>query len=155
MTSAGGTATTRRPTGSTSADTDDAVRLAEALARITKATRRQLHLPLGVSTLNAMATVVEQGPMRLGDLAAHEGVTPATLSRIVTALEQGGFARRTPDPADRRSAFLEITDAGRDTLAEVRRARTELMLARVARLGPDQRHALAAALPALEALAED
>ena len=93
--------------------------------------------------------------MRLGDLAAHEGVTPATLSRIVSALEQGGYARRTPDPADRRSAFLEITETGRATLAEVRRARTELMLARVARLGPELRKALAAALPALEALAED
>jgi DNA-binding MarR family transcriptional regulator len=132
----------------------DAVRLAEALARLTRATRRQLHLPLGVSALNAMATVVDQGPMRLGDLALNEGVTPATLSRIVSALEQGGYARRTPDPADRRSAFLEITDAGRDTLAEVRHARTELMRARVERLGAEERRALAAALPALEALAE-
>ena len=102
-----------------------------------------------------MATVADQGPMRLGDLAVREGVTPATLSRIVSALEQGGFARRTPDPADGRSAFLEATDAGRETLAEVRQARTELMRARVERLGPEDRDALAAALPALEALAED
>ena len=154
MTAASSTAP-RRGSVATDPDAVDAVRLAEALARLTKATRRQLHLPLGVSTLNAMATVVDQGPMRLGDLALHEGVTPATLSRIVSALEQGGYARRTPDPADRRSAFLEITEAGRDTLAEVRRARTALMHARVERLDAGQRQVLAAALPALEALAED
>ena len=56
----------RSSTGTADPDGVDAVRLAEALARLTKATRRQLQLPMGVSTLNAMATVADQGPMRLG-----------------------------------------------------------------------------------------
>jgi DNA-binding MarR family transcriptional regulator len=133
----------------------DVSRLAEALTRVTRATRRELALPLGASSLAALATVDQQGPMRLGDLARHEGVTPATLSRIVSVLEDDGYARRTVDADDRRSSWLEVTPAGKRLLAGVRRDRAALVAARVARLSTAQRRALANALDGLEALSED
>lgn len=132
----------------------DVERLAEALSRFTREARRELALPLGASSLSALAAVGRQGPMRLGELARHEGVTPATLSRIVSVLEEDGYAARTTDADDRRSSWLEITPAGHDLLAAVRRDRAAVVAQRVARLSPEQRTALAGALDALESLAE-
>lgn len=133
----------------------DVERLADALARFSRAARRDLALPLGASSMAALVTVAEQGPLRLGDLARHEGVTPATLSRIVAALEEEGYAERTVDAEDRRSSWLAVTPAGRRLLEGVRHDRAELIAGRVDRLTDEQRESLAAALEALEALARD
>jgi len=133
----------------------DAVRLGDALARLTRAARRDLALPIGASSVAALVTVEHLGPIRLGALARHEGVTPATLSRIVSVLEEEGYAERTTDVDDRRSSWLEITAAGRRLLEGVRRDRAEIIGARLERLNAEQRIALAAALSAIEALAED
>ncbi len=133
----------------------DVGRLADALARVTRGARRELALPVGASSLAALATVADRGPLRLGDLARVEGVTPATLSRIVAVLEEGGYAERTADPTDRRSSWLMVTPAGLELLAGVRRNRAEVIAARVDRLTTAQRAALAAALDAFEALAAD
>jgi len=132
----------------------DAVRLGDALARLTRATRRDLALPIGASSVAALVTVERLGPIRLGDLARHEGVTPATLSRIVSVLEEEGYAERTTDVDDRRSSWLAITTSGRHLLDAVRRDRAEIIGARLERLDAEQRTALAAALDAIEALAE-
>jgi DNA-binding MarR family transcriptional regulator len=133
----------------------DVERLADALARVTRSTRRELALPIGASSLSVLATVADRGPLRLGDLARVEGITPATLSRIVAVLEGDGYAERTADPVDRRSSWLMVTPAGVELLAGVRRDRAGVMAARVDRLTAAQRTALAAALDAVEALAAD
>jgi DNA-binding MarR family transcriptional regulator len=130
----------------------DVARLSEALSRFTRETRRELAMPLGASSISALVTVERAGPLRLGDLARHEGVTPATLSRIVAVLEEDGYARRTTDADDRRSSWLEITASGRRLLAGVRRDRAEIVSARLDRLTAEQRGALTGALDALEAL---
>ncbi|MDA8436339.1 MAG: MarR family transcriptional regulator [Actinomycetales bacterium] len=133
----------------------DVERLADALARVTRSTRRELALPIGASSLSVLATVTDRGPLRLGDLARVEGITPATLSRIVAVLEDDGLAERTADPVDRRSSWLMVTPAGLALLAAVRRDRAQVMVARVDRLSAAQRTALSAALDALEALSAD
>jgi DNA-binding MarR family transcriptional regulator len=130
----------------------DVARLSEALTRFTRETRRELALPLGASSIAALVTVEQQGPIRLGDLARHEGITPATLSRIVAVLEDDGYARRRTDADDRRSSWLEVTAAGRRLLDGVRRDRAEIVAARLDRLTAAQRGALTRALDALEAL---
>jgi len=133
----------------------DVDRLARALAALTRSTRREVRLPLGASTLSALVTVAEHGPVRLGDLARHEGITPATLSRIVAVLDDDGYVARTVDEADRRSAWLDITPSGRRLLDGVRRDRVRALSRRAARLAPTDARALDAAVAALEALAQD
>ena len=58
--------------------------------------------------------------MRLGDLAAAEGIAPSTLTRLVTALEDSGYVRRFPDPSDARASTLAITPHGQDALERIR-----------------------------------
>jgi DNA-binding MarR family transcriptional regulator len=51
-------------------------------------------------------------PTILSDLAAHMGVTPATMSIAVGRLVDAGYVTRVIDPVDRRKVQLRLTDAG-------------------------------------------
>src|SRR3954469_18843138 len=51
-------------------------------------------------------------PTMVGDLAAHMGVTPATMSIAVGRLVDQGYVTRVLDEADRRKVQLRLTDAG-------------------------------------------
>jgi DNA-binding MarR family transcriptional regulator len=133
----------------------DTERLGDAIASLVRVTRREVALPLGASTVAALRTVADQGPLRTGDLARHEGVTGPTLSRIVAVLEDEGYVERTADTDDRRVVWLEATSSGRRVLDGVGRERARVFADRVQRLTPDQATRLAAALDALEALAAD
>ena len=104
--------------------------------------------------LAALATVEQQGPMRLGDLAAAEGIAPSTLTRLVTALEDSGFVQRCADPSDARASTLAITPHGHEIMEQIRSDITLALARSLRELSPDQRVALAAALPVLEQLAE-
>jgi hypothetical protein len=92
--------------------------------------------------------------MRLGDLAAVEGIAPSTLTRLVTALEDSGYVQRTADPSDARASTLAITAHGQEALERIRTETTLMLTASLELLTPEQRSALAAALPVLEQLAD-
>jgi DNA-binding MarR family transcriptional regulator len=51
-------------------------------------------------------------PTMLADLAAHLGVSPATMSIAVGRLVEQGYVTRVLDPVDRRKVQLRLTDAG-------------------------------------------
>jgi len=55
------------------------------------------------------------------DLAASAGVSSRNVTGLVDTLEKAGLAERVPDPRDRRSVLVRITDGGRAWLAEFRR----------------------------------
>ncbi len=140
------------------ADTDgpvvDVTRLRVALARLSRRLRRHELAGLTPTQLAALATVGHSGPMRLGDLAAAEGIAPSTLTRLVTALEDSGYVRRCADPSDARASTLAITAHGQDALERIRTESTLALAASMQLLAPGQRAALAEALPVLEQLAE-
>jgi DNA-binding MarR family transcriptional regulator len=105
--------------------------------------------------LSAMVTVEELGPLRLSELARREAVSVPTMSRVLAALDEQQLVVRTPDPQDARSALVTLSEEGARRLAQVRSHRTALVARRLRRLDAAQRAALAAALPALEALLVD
>jgi DNA-binding MarR family transcriptional regulator len=146
---------TRTPSPTTPARVEDADRLYRALARLIRWSRRASVSPVGPGTLAALGTICDCGPLRLGELAQREGVTPATLSRIVGGLEDDGYINRSVDPADRRSTFVTATTSGRKLVADVRGLRAAALLDQLRRLDDEQRTALIGALGALEALVED
>jgi DNA-binding MarR family transcriptional regulator len=132
----------------------DVTRLRVALARLSRRLRRHELAGLTPTQLAALATIGKTGPMRLGDLAAVEGIAPSTLTRLVTALEEAGYVRRCADPSDARASTLSITAHGQDALERIRTENTLMLTASLELLTPEQRSALAAALPVLEQLAE-
>ena len=130
-------------------------RLFVSVARLIRRLRHGDPTPLGPGAISALGTIVTDGPMRLGDLAAVEGVRAPTMTRIVDALVSDGNAERIPDPADGRACLVRATEAGAGVIAGARSARSRTLLERMAQLSPDQLAALYAALPALEALCAD
>ena len=132
----------------------DAARLRVAIARLSRWLRRHELAGLTPTQLSALSTVERAGPLRLGDLAAAEGIAPSTLTRLVTALEESGYVRRNADPTDARASTLVITPRGHDTLERLRTESTLVLAASLRLLTPAQRSALAEALPVLELLAE-
>ena len=85
-----------------------------------------------------LATLVRQGPMRAGDLAAAESVNPTMLSRILGHLEEAGLIERAPDPEDARSTVARATPAGRRLIGRLRARRAAVLRARLADLTPEQ-----------------
>jgi DNA-binding MarR family transcriptional regulator len=132
----------------------DVARLRVALARLSRRLRRHELAGLTPTQLAALATIGKTGPMRLGDLAAAEGIAPSTLTRLVTALEDSGYVQRTADPSDARASTLAITAHGQEALERIRTETTLMLTASLELLTPEQRSTLAAALPVLEQLAD-
>ncbi|HMM49718.1 MAG TPA: MarR family transcriptional regulator [Miltoncostaeaceae bacterium] len=52
------------------------------------------------------------GPLRLADLNEHVLLSQPALSRMVDRLAARGLVERSPDPDDRRSVRIGLTDAG-------------------------------------------
>src|SRR6201995_4173192 len=117
----------------------DVTRLRVALARLARRLRKHELAGLTPTQLAALATVERSGPMRLGDLAAAEGIAPSTLTRLVTALEDSGLVRRFADPSDARASTLAITPRGHDTLERLRTETTMVLTQSLSLLTPAQR----------------
>ncbi|MBD0672735.1 hypothetical protein BU198_18970 [Streptomyces sp. CBMA156] len=132
------------------------VRLRLAIGRLNRQlVRASGDQDLTAAQLSALARVEQHGPLRLGELAAREGVAVPSLVRTVAPLVAGGLVAKTPDPQDGRSQLLAPTPLGLETLARIRRERTALLARRSTRLSPEQCRALESALPLLELLLDE
>jgi DNA-binding MarR family transcriptional regulator len=116
---------------------------------------RSLSPPDGLSLTAAatLATLERSGPRRLTALAASEGVTQPAMTQLVDRLQRTGLLDRAPDPADRRVVQVRITAQGKALLARRRAVRAGKIAGLLERLSPAERSLLAAALPAMDALA--
>jgi DNA-binding MarR family transcriptional regulator len=108
---------------------------------------------LSLTAAATLATLERSGPRRLTALAAREGVTQPAMTQLVARLQDAGLVDRVPDPGDGRVVYVRITAEGQAMLAGRRAVRAERVAALLARLSPAEQAALAAALPAMDALA--
>lgn len=109
---------------------------------------------LTLAQLSILLTLLEQGPMRMTDLAAHERVRTPTTTVAIRRLEKLGLVKRSRDPSDLRAVLVDITPEGRaqhQEALEVRRAHLANLLAR---LSPEDLETLTKAIAPLERLAE-
>ena len=136
----------------TRAHAETAARLRTAIARLNRRLRQETVGELTLSQWSALVAVESAGRMRIGDLAAHEHVSPPTATRLVASLEMEGLLGREVDDGDRRSTLVSLTDPGRHALAELRRKRNEVLAARLASLSPADLDRLTQAMSVLEQL---
>ena len=80
---------------------------------------------LSAARLSALSVLVFGGGRTLGELAKAEHVRPATMTRIVQALEVDGLVRREADADDRRVTRLRATAKGEHVMQQGRRRRVE------------------------------
>lgn len=141
----------------TGVETDTAQRLRIVLgrlARVLRATEASLAADLTPTRVAVLLNTVRNGPIRLSDVAEQEGLNPTLLSRTVAHLAQDGLVTRTADEADRRSAWLDATPAGRDLAERIRAERTRAVEVALSELPSADRARIEAALPVLEELSQ-
>jgi MarR family 2-MHQ and catechol resistance regulon transcriptional repressor len=57
--------------------------------------------------------------LRMADLAAQVALSPSGLTRAVDKIEAEGLVARVSCPSDRRGAFVQLTEAGRERLESI------------------------------------
>lgn len=75
-------------------------------------------------------------PTRIADLAARLEISKQGAAQIVEDMTRRGYVRRRPDPQDKRSQLLELTERGEAALAAARRFHQEYERRLVAEHGP-------------------
>lgn len=123
------------------------------LARRMRSERADTSLTL--TQLAALATLERHGPLTPRELAAAERVSPPSLTRVATSLEDAGLMARTAHPSDGRQVLLAINDAGVALLREDRRRREAWLAQRLRQLDPADRDVLRRAADVLDRLASE
>jgi DNA-binding MarR family transcriptional regulator len=96
-----------------------------------------------------------QGPQSTVELACAERVRPQSMGQTLAELELGGLISRRPDETDGRRTLLELTDAGRQALAEDRQRREGWLTQAIEQgFSADEQEVLANATPLLARLTE-
>ena len=86
----------------------------QRLALFWRAGQWQVAKELGLNpTQGEVLARVAARPERAADLAAALGISHASLSDTVSALDRKGLVRRRPDPDDGRARRVAATDAGK------------------------------------------
>ncbi len=108
---------------------------------------------LTLAQLSILLTLLDRGPIRMTELAAHERVRTPTTTVAIRRLEKLGLVKRSRDPSDLRAVLVDITPTGlashRESLAN-RRAHLATLLSK---LSQDELATLTKALAPLEKLA--
>lgn len=104
--------------------------------------------------VSILLTVVREGPVRISDLAEGEGINPTMLSRVISDLVDAGLLGRVNDERDRRAAWVQTTRSGQRLAERMRRERTDALMLALESLSDADRDHVEAALPGLEAIAE-
>jgi DNA-binding MarR family transcriptional regulator len=90
---------------------------AHAIERLRGAGARSLSS--GAVDVLLRLSVTDDG-VSVGELARSAGVSARNATGLVDTLEKADLVRRTPDPDDRRSVLIAMTDTGRAWVADFR-----------------------------------
>ncbi|CRZ17249.1 MarR family winged helix-turn-helix transcriptional regulator [Mycolicibacterium neworleansense] len=108
---------------------------------------------LTLAQLSILLTLLDQGPIRMTELAARERVRTPTTTVAIRRLEKLGLVKRSRDPSDLRAVLVEVTPRGLVQHRESLAARRADLAARLANLSSEDLATLATALAPLERLA--
>ena len=125
------------------------------LGRLTRRLRQTSVVgEISLSQASVLSLLEREGPASPGILATRERISPQSMGTILFSLEELGLISRTPDPTDRRSLVISLTEAGLQAVQGARRQREE-RLARVLadHFTAEEQQVLITALPLLERLA--
>jgi DNA-binding MarR family transcriptional regulator len=123
------------------------------LGQLMRRLRAEHRFPLSHGAV--LGRLDRQGPLSTVELAAAERVRPQSMGQTLAELETQGLVSRRPDEADGRRTLLELTDAGRQTLAEDRQRREGWLTEAIEQeFSAEEQEVLAQAIPLLARLTE-
>ncbi len=137
--------------------TERAAQLRTAIVRTARRLRQEAAAEttgLTPTSIAALATIERHGPMTPSEIAAIERVKRPTITRTLACLEREGLIDRTQDPADRRSALVEVNGAGRERLRRLRGRKNAYLARRMRELSAEEVETLERAAEILERMRE-
>src|SRR6202046_2324557 len=108
---------------------------------------------LTLAQLSILVTLLDRGPIRMTDLAAHERVRTPTTTVAIRRLEKIGLVKRSRDPSDLRAVLVDITPRGRAVHGESLANRRAALAAMLSQLPESDLNTLTKALAPLQRLA--
>ncbi len=129
-----------------------ASRLRLSINRLHRLLRQESLAGLSPAQASALGSVSRLGSPTLGELASIEQVQPPTMTKIVATLTDAGMVTRVTDAADRRSARVRITPAGKRALERIRTLKNAFLTRRLAELSPEEQAGAADLVALLEHL---
>jgi DNA-binding MarR family transcriptional regulator len=129
------------------------LRLSVMRLRRRLANERHPDNPLSMGPMAVLGCLFRNGDLTVGELAAQERIQPPSMTRIVNALEDGGYVTRRPHETDGRQVVVSLSDPGRATVLADRARRDAWLARRLRDLTPEERETLRRAAPLLERLA--
>lgn len=63
---------------------------------------------LARTDLQVLSLLAARGPQTAGQLAEATGLTTGAITGVIDRLDRAGYARRAPDPGDRRRVMVEL-----------------------------------------------
>ena len=109
---------------------------------------------LTLAQLSILLTLLDQGPIRMTELAARERISTPTTTVAIRQLEKLGLVKRSRDPSDLRAVLVEVTPQGLVQHKEALDARRAYLTALLGKLTDEERETLIAALRPLDRLAD-
>jgi DNA-binding MarR family transcriptional regulator len=109
---------------------------------------------LTLAQLSILLTLLDSGPIRMTELAAHERVRTPTTTVAIRRLEKLGLVKRSRDPSDLRAVLVEVTPRGLVQHREALDTRRAFLGDMVEKLTDDDQRTLLAALGSLDRLAD-
>lgn len=127
-------------------------RLRLAIARMARRLRQEAGDELSPSSMAALATIENHGPLAPSRLAELEGIQRPTATRVLGRLEEDGLIERSADPNDGRGAVVRTTKRGSALLKKLRSRKTAYLARRLRELPDEDVAALERAADVLEQL---
>ena len=109
---------------------------------------------LTLAQLSILLTLLDKGPIRMTELAAHERVRTPTTTVAIRRLEKLGLVKRSRDASDLRAVLVDVTPRGLVQHREAIATRRAQLAGMLSKLSDEDRAALTKALEPLARLAE-
>jgi len=109
---------------------------------------------LTLAQLSILLTLLDLGPIRMTELAAHERVRTPTTTVAIRRLEKLGLVKRSRDPSDLRAVLVDVTPRGLVQHREALATRRAALAALLSKLSEEERATLTKALVPLSHLAD-
>jgi DNA-binding MarR family transcriptional regulator len=109
---------------------------------------------LTLAQLSILLTLLDQGPIRMTELATRERVRTPTTTVAIRRLEKLGLVSRSRDPSDLRAVLVQVTPEGLVQHREALAARRAHLATMLGKLTDEERETLTRALRPLERLAD-
>jgi DNA-binding MarR family transcriptional regulator len=126
--------------------------LAEAVYDLLVKLLRQPPRDMSLTARTTLSALNRDGPRRLTELAAMQGITQPSMSALVANLARAGLVERCTDPDDGRVVLVAITAAGAECARDRHQAGADAFIQFVKKLPDDQVASLTAAVPAMQHL---